>query len=251
MAHKKGQGSTRNGRDSNPQCRGVKRYAGETGRSRGTSSSVSSARASSPARACGMGRDYTLFAVAEGVVEFHENRSVHVKPVATTTRRSRPQRSAPEPDPMFIDERELVVRSGKGGDGRVAWRREKRVPRGGPAGGDGGHGGSVILLADPQLTTFGDMEEIRVARAADGEPGGTNNRSGASGHGPGAERSRRDDRLRRATGRAPAPTSRRPASAGPRPAAARAGAATRHFATATNQRPTAGGARGAGRGARA
>ncbi len=81
---------------------------------------------------------------------------------------------------MFIDERELAVRSGKGGDGRVAWRREKRVPRGGPAGGDGGRGGSVILFADVQLTTFGDMEEIRVARAEDGHPGGGNNRSGAS-----------------------------------------------------------------------
>ena len=81
---------------------------------------------------------------------------------------------------MFIDERDLAVRSGKGGDGRVAWRREKRVPRGGPAGGDGGRGGSVVLIADPQLTTFGDMEEIRVARARDGQPGGGNNRSGAS-----------------------------------------------------------------------
>jgi len=81
---------------------------------------------------------------------------------------------------MFIDERELIVRSGKGGDGIVAWRREKRVPRGGPAGGDGGHGGSVVLQADEQLTTFGDMEEVRVARADDGRPGGPSRRTGAS-----------------------------------------------------------------------
>jgi GTP-binding protein len=81
---------------------------------------------------------------------------------------------------MFIDERELTVRSGAGGDGIVAWRREARIPRGGPAGGDGGHGGSVILLADPQLTTFGDMEDLRVVRAAPGERGGGNNRTGAS-----------------------------------------------------------------------
>ncbi|MDJ0523434.1 MAG: GTPase ObgE [Planctomycetota bacterium] len=82
---------------------------------------------------------------------------------------------------MFIDEKRLVVRSGKGGDGITAWRREKRVPRGGPAGGDGGRGGSVILLADSQLTTFGDMEAIHVARAQDGERGGGNKRHGAKG----------------------------------------------------------------------
>ncbi|MFV1958957.1 MAG: GTPase ObgE, partial [Planctomycetota bacterium] len=82
---------------------------------------------------------------------------------------------------MFIDEREIRVRSGNGGDGAVAWRREKRVPRGGPAGGDGGHGGSVIFRADPQLTTFGDMEEVRLVRADDGRPGGGSCRHGARG----------------------------------------------------------------------
>lgn len=82
---------------------------------------------------------------------------------------------------MFIDERELKVRSGDGGDGIVSWRREKRVPRGGPAGGDGGRGGDVVLVADPQLTTFGDMEEIRLARAGDGERGGPSKRHGANG----------------------------------------------------------------------
>jgi GTP-binding protein len=82
---------------------------------------------------------------------------------------------------VFIDERVLKVRSGDGGDGIVSWRREKRVPRGGPAGGDGGDGGDVILLADPQLTTFGDMEDIREARAEPGERGGPNKRHGASG----------------------------------------------------------------------
>jgi GTP-binding protein len=82
---------------------------------------------------------------------------------------------------MFIDERALTVRSGKGGDGIVAWRREKRVPRGGPAGGDGGRGGSVILRADVQLTTFADMEDVREVRAPNGQPGGGNCRTGASG----------------------------------------------------------------------
>lgn len=82
---------------------------------------------------------------------------------------------------MFIDERGLIVRSGRGGDGKVAWRREKRVPRGGPAGGDGGDGGSVIIWADPQLTTFADMEDVRTARAEDGVRGGSGDRTGARG----------------------------------------------------------------------
>ena len=138
---------------------------------------------------------------------------------------------------MFIDERELVVRSGKGGDGRVAWRREKRIPRGGPGGGDGGRGGSVILFADHQLTTFGDMEEIRTARAGEGQPGGTNNCSGASA----------DDRVVSVpvgtTVYAVASTERLAdlATLGQRWVAARGGKGGRgnsRFATATNQRPT-------------
>ena len=48
---------------------------------------------------------------------------------------------------MFIDERKLRIKSGAGGDGIASWRREKRVPRGGPAGGDGGRGGNVVFVA--------------------------------------------------------------------------------------------------------
>ena len=82
---------------------------------------------------------------------------------------------------MFIDERQLRIRSGAGGDGIVSWRREKRIPRGGPAGGDGGRGGDVIFLADEQLTTFGDMQAVHLVRAADGERGGRNKCHGAQG----------------------------------------------------------------------
>ena len=70
MAHKKGQGSTRNGRDSNPQYRGVKKYAGEVV----TSGNIIVRQVGSnfhPGRNVGQGRDYTLFATAEGVVKFH------------------------------------------------------------------------------------------------------------------------------------------------------------------------------------
>jgi GTPase len=82
---------------------------------------------------------------------------------------------------MFVDERALTVRSGDGGDGIVAWRREKRTPRGGPAGGDGGRGGDVLLRVDANLTTFADMEDLRLVRAQDGERGGPAKRHGADG----------------------------------------------------------------------
>lgn len=82
---------------------------------------------------------------------------------------------------MFIDERTLIVRSGNGGDGIVAWRREKRIAHGGPAGGDGGRGGDVILIADENLTTFADMEDERHARAEHGARGSGSNKQGRSG----------------------------------------------------------------------
>jgi GTP-binding protein len=82
---------------------------------------------------------------------------------------------------VFVDELVLTVTSGKGGDGIVAFRREKFVPRGGPAGGDGGRGGDVVLKVDPQLSTFGDMEGERTVRAEDGGRGGGDHRHGADG----------------------------------------------------------------------
>ncbi len=81
MAHKKGQGSTRNGRDSNPQYRGVKKYAGEHVRPGHILVRQVGSRFK-PGKNVGMGRDYTLFAVGEGVVAFHANRTVHVTPIA-------------------------------------------------------------------------------------------------------------------------------------------------------------------------
>ncbi len=81
----------------------------------------------------------------------------------------------------FVDQVRIVVRAGRGGDGAVAWRREKYVPKGGPAGGDGGRGGSVVFQADPQLTTLLDLHYRRVLKAPDGQPGGKRDCNGRAG----------------------------------------------------------------------
>jgi GTP-binding protein len=81
----------------------------------------------------------------------------------------------------FIDQVEIEVQGGNGGDGIVAFRREKYVPAGGPSGGNGGRGGSVILVADPGLQTLLDFRFQPVIKAENGSKGGPNQRTGASG----------------------------------------------------------------------
>lgn len=82
---------------------------------------------------------------------------------------------------QFIDQVEVEVIAGKGGDGLVAFRREKYVPAGGPSGGNGGKGGSVILKAVTNLQTLLDFRYARQFKAEDGKRGGPNNRTGAGG----------------------------------------------------------------------
>jgi GTP-binding protein len=72
---------------------------------------------------------------------------------------------------MFIDEVIIDIQGGKGGDGCVAWRREKGEPRGGPFGGDGGRGGNVILLADENTDTLSDFASKKRFAAKNGEHG--------------------------------------------------------------------------------
>ena len=73
---------------------------------------------------------------------------------------------------MFADRAKIFIRSGKGGDGHVSFRRELYVPNGGPDGGDGGRGGDVIFEVDKGLNTLQDFRHRRKFTAQDGEPGG-------------------------------------------------------------------------------
>jgi len=82
---------------------------------------------------------------------------------------------------QFIDQARISVKAGRGGDGIVAFRREKYVPAGGPAGGDGGQGGQVVLEADANLQTLLDFKFKRLFLAEDGRRGGPNKCTGASG----------------------------------------------------------------------
>lgn len=82
---------------------------------------------------------------------------------------------------MFIDQAEISIQSGKGGDGAVHFRREKYVPRGGPDGGDGGKGGDVILEVTPHLNTLYAFRHKSHYHAQDGAGGGGQNMTGRSG----------------------------------------------------------------------
>ncbi len=82
---------------------------------------------------------------------------------------------------MFVDHAVIYISSGKGGNGAVAFRREKYVPKGGPAGGNGGKGGDVIFIADENLHTLLDFQYRRKYKAGDGKNGGTSLKDGKQG----------------------------------------------------------------------
>jgi len=81
----------------------------------------------------------------------------------------------------FVDEATIRVQAGNGGHGCLSFRREKYVERGGPDGGDGGHGGSVYLVADPSINTLVDFRVARKYRAESGRGGEGRNKTGRSG----------------------------------------------------------------------
>lgn len=82
---------------------------------------------------------------------------------------------------MFLDRVFLSLKGGKGGNGVVAWRREKYLPKGGPYGGNGGNGGSVVIKADSNVHSLETYRNKRVFSAEKGQDGGYNNRTGRNG----------------------------------------------------------------------
>jgi GTP-binding protein len=82
---------------------------------------------------------------------------------------------------MFLDRARLVVKGGAGGRGVISFRREAHVPRGGPDGGDGGRGGSVVLRVDSGMTTLSDFRFRKLLEAESGAAGGGKNKSGRAG----------------------------------------------------------------------
>ncbi len=140
---------------------------------------------------------------------------------------------------MFIDEAEIFVRSGKGGDGMVHFHREKFVPRGGPDGGDGGRGGDVYLEVTPTLNTLNQFRHKSRFTAQDGVPGGPNNMTGRSAEDlfipvpPGTIAY--DARSGELLGDLVGPGQRLLVARG-----GRGGRGNQHFATSTNQAPRIG-----------
>lgn len=82
---------------------------------------------------------------------------------------------------MFVDSAKITLRAGKGGNGVVAWRRELYVPKGGPAGGNGGKGGSVILRTDSHVLSLEGFRNRRIIQAENGQPGAGAMRQGRNG----------------------------------------------------------------------
>src|ERR1700722_15315566 len=82
---------------------------------------------------------------------------------------------------MFIDRVTVDLVAGKGGNGVVSWRREKYIPKGGPAGGNGRKGGSVILEADSQVYSLEGFRNRRIIKGENGAAGGSNDKHGRNG----------------------------------------------------------------------
>ena len=82
---------------------------------------------------------------------------------------------------MFIDHAQIELQAGKGGAGSISFRREKFIPKGGPDGGNGGRGGNIVLIGDPNLRTLQDFRYKRKYIASNGYPGSSNSKTGKNG----------------------------------------------------------------------
>ena len=171
MAHKKGLGSSKNGRDSNAQRLGVKVFGGQPVkagaiivRQRGTRVPPR------PRHGHRQGRHHLRQARGHRVV--HDARRAPLR---------RDRRADGLAPPACADRARIEVEAGRGGDGAVSFRREKFVPRGGPDGGDGGRGGDVVLVADPDRRDLSWFRSKTLFRARSGAAGRGAGKHGADG----------------------------------------------------------------------
>ena len=196
MAHKKGASSSRNGRDSNAQRLGVKRFGGQVVnageilvRQRGTKFH--------PGTGVGRGGDDTLFALVEGAVEFGYTARPQGRQRGAG-RRSEARSHTPVPQrraalgwpavrrreegvmAKFVDRVVVHATAGAGGNGCASVHREKFKPLGGPDGGNGGRGGSIVLVVDPGVHTLLDFHHRPHAMARNGKQGQGGFKAGAN-----------------------------------------------------------------------
>ena len=222
MAHKKGVGSSRNGRDSNPKYLGVKLYGGQAVESQQHHRSparhaVPSGHGRRPrprphpvrarrrqGRVFDQGCQEAPHRVCRRLIS---DRSNFDEPVFDKPRSGGVLRFDPpswSAHMKLVDEAEITVTAGNGGNGSISFRREKFIPLGGPDGGDGGDGGNVWLQADENLNTLVDFRHQKQFRAQRGENGMSRQMYGkggedimiarAGGHGRAQRRDRRGDR---------------------------------------------------------
>ena len=116
-----------------------------------------------------LGRDWTIYSVVNGKVLFDQGgRRINVIPCRATAQTA----AVPDRDElMFVDRVTIFVQGGAGGNGCLSFRREKYAPRGGPNGGDGGHGGSIVIRASEGHTNLAHLSHQRHWKAERGEHG--------------------------------------------------------------------------------
>ena len=177
MATKKAGGSSRNGRDSAGRRLGVKKYSGEIVvpgniivRQRGTKIF--------PGENVGMGKDHSIFSVIKGKVEYKKTK------IRQNIRFSKTQLVVQLKISCimkFLDQVKIFVKAGDGGPGSASMRREKFVEFGGPDGGNGGKGASIILKAERNLNTLIDYRYTQHFKAERGQNGMGKNKTGRGG----------------------------------------------------------------------
>ena len=179
MAQKKAGGSSRNGRDSNPKYLGVKRFGVRTSIPRPYPCQATRHSLSSGDNV-GIGRDPHAFQFIRRAGGFFAPRTA-VSRFCQRLAFCHKGFLSGHGQVRFIDELEIAVESGDGGDGIVSFLRERARPKGGPNGGDGGKGGDVFMRADGRLNTLLTLRRRRKIKSLNGARGMGKNRQGAAG----------------------------------------------------------------------